>query len=44
MIGKLFGEILKYVIQGAIGVIKAWWAQEKRVQAEWLAKSKAGEL
>ena len=42
--GGILGALLKALVQGVIGALKAWWVQEKRVQAEWLAKSREGQL
>ena len=44
MIFKLLGETLQYIVRGAFSVFKAWWTQEKRTQAEWLAKTREGQL
>ena len=40
----MLNRILKAIVEGILGFISAWWEREKRVEAEWLAASREGQL
>ena len=40
----MWQKVLKVFVDGLIGAIRAWWDREKLIEAEWLAKTKEGQL
>ena len=40
----MWDKIIGAIVKGFLGFIKVWYTQEKKIEAEWLAKSKAGQL